>query len=359
MINTLDGYPCCMNALTITAPDDWHLHLRDGDALKTTVNHAACTFKRAIIMPNLAEPVTTVNLAQRYYTRIIEALPKGTNFKPLMTLYLNQSLTPDEIKQATLHDNIKAVKWYPKGATTNSNQGVPNIALYYDTLKAMAECGLPLLIHGEVINPQVDIFDRESTFIEQELKPLIENFPNLKIVLEHISTLDAVDFILDAPNNVGATITAHHLWLNRNDLLVGGIKPHHYCLPIVKTMDDQKALIMAATSGNPKFFLGTDSAPHEKFKKQSACGCAGIYTAPIAMPLYTQIFESQNALSKLEGFASHFGADFYGVPRNKQSMSLIKKPWQVPRAYPFDKGEVVPFMAGKQLNWQIEGVIDG
>ncbi len=344
-----------MNTYQLTAPDDWHIHLRDDSFLKVTANDAASSFKRAIIMPNLLPPITNVQMAKGYYTRILESLEPGTQFEPKMTLYLNEEVTPAQVRLAHDEPCVTAIKWYPKGVTTHSEKGISDIKQHYDTLQAMSEANMPLLIHGEVSRNDVDIFEREPLFLKEELAPLIKNFPKLKIVLEHISTQQAVEFVETAPNNVAATITAHHLWINRNDLLSGGIKPHYYCLPIVKKLSDQKALLNAATSGNPKFFLGTDSAPHSQKTKQSACGCAGIYTAPFAIPLYAQCFEKANAIDKLEAFASHFGADFYCLPRNQESITLIKNTWTVPEQLPYGEETLIPFMAGQTLDWQIEG----
>lgn len=342
-----------MNTIQITAPDDWHLHLRDGPALKVTANDAARTFKRAIIMPNLVPPITTVAQAQAYRDRVMAAL-QAPSFTPMMTLYLHQDVTPDEISLAHQSEHVAAVKWYPKGVTTNSDAGTDSLKPHYDTIQAMSECGMPLLIHGESPAKDVDIFAREHVFLTETLGPLIKLFPKLNIVLEHISTKQAVDFVKACGPQVAATITAHHLWINRNDLLSGGIKPHYYCLPIVKTKDDQQALIEAATSGNPKFFLGTDSAPHAKAQKESACGCAGVYTAPHALALYAQVFEAHDRMDKLEGFASYFGADFYQVPRNTQTIQLSRKPWQIPESIAYGDDILIPFLAGHTLNWQVE-----
>jgi dihydroorotase len=342
-----------MEILNLTQADDWHIHLRDGDYLAHTVKDAAQQFKRAIVMPNLRTPVTSVAAAKSYYQRILHHIPPGSDFQPLMTLYLTDQTTPQTIEAAYHSGLIYACKLYPAGATTYSEAGVTRLEKIYDTLSAMAEYHLPLLMHGEVVDPEIDIFDREAVFLTRHLTPLVEKFPKLKMVLEHISTTEAVDFILQAPQNVAATITAHHLLLSRNDLLAGGLRPHHYCLPIVKRYSDQQALLNAATSGNPKFFLGTDSAPHPVGQKQSSCGCAGIYTALAALPLYAQAFEDQQALNKLEGFASFYGADFYGLPRNKQLIQLKKSPWNVPQTLDYASNQLIPFKAGTQLNWQL------
>ncbi len=343
-----------MQTLTLIRPDDWHLHLRDGAALATTVAHSARQFARAIIMPNLKIPVTTTELALAYRDRILAAIPDGLAFSPLMTLYLTDDTSIDEIQRAGNSKQIIALKLYPAGATTHSTSGVTDIEQTYSVLEQMIEFNMPLLIHGEVTDPSIDIFDREKVFIEQHLEPLTRRYPELKIVLEHITTKDAVEYVEDGDSTLAATITAHHLLLNRNAMLVGGIHPHHYCLPVLKRETHRQALITAATSGNPKFFLGTDSAPHTTSSKESACGCAGIYTAHAAIELYTEIFDEANALDKLEGFTSHFGPDFYGIPRNKESVSLIKRPWTSPDEYSFgEEGVLRPFRAGETLQWTL------
>lgn len=339
--------------LTITRPDDWHLHVRDDAALETTVPPTATRFARAIIMPNLKPPITTTLQAQAYRKRILAQVPKGLEFEPLMTLYLTDDTPPLEIETANASGQIHGIKLYPAGATTHSAAGVTNLRYVYATLDSMEKLGLPLLIHGEVTTPQVDIFERETVFLEQELAPLVERFPALRIVLEHITTQAAVDFILKAPATVAATITAHHLLLNRNDMLAGGIRPHYYCLPILKRERDRQALVAAATSGNPKFFLGTDSAPHRRDAKETACGCAGVFSAPAAIELYAEIFDRANALDKLEGFASFYGADFYRLPRNSTKLTLSKQTWTLPDSYPFDGGEIVPFYAGQPIAWRL------
>lgn len=342
-----------MDHLTITRPDDWHIHLRDGAALATTVPHAAAQFSRAIVMPNLAPPITTTDAALAYRQRILDAKPTGSDFEPLMTLYLTDSTSPDEIRKAKASGYVHAVKLYPAGATTNSDAGVTNLEKVYSCLTTMEEIGLPLLVHGEVTDAHIDIFDREKIFIEQKLQPLSERFPGLRIVFEHITTKDAADFVLFAPENIAATITPHHLLLNRNDMLVGGIRPHHYCLPVLKREEHRQALLKVASGGNPKFFLGTDSAPHIKGAKESSCGCAGAYTAFAAIELYAEAFESVGALGKLDGFASRFGAQFYGLPVNQQTLSLVRQAWAIPKEFAFADDVVVPLRAGGELAWQL------
>ena len=339
--------------LTLTRPDDWHLHLRDGDALTETVATAARTFARAIVMPNLRPPVLNAEDAAAYQQRISAAIPQDADFEPLMTLYLTDQTTPEMIYAAKARGNIKALKLYPAGATTNSDSGVTDLANIHNTLAAMAECGIPLLVHGEVTDPDIDIFDREKVFIDRYLRDLVERFPTLKIVMEHITTADAVEFVTSAPANVGATITAHHLLFNRNDMLVGGIRPHYFCLPILKRNIHQQALLEAATSGNPKFFLGTDSAPHVQGAKEAACGCAGCYTAPAALEMYAEAFETMNALDKLEAFASHYGPDFYGLPRNTETVTLAKEDWQLPESIAYGDDQVIPLRAGETLTWRL------
>lgn len=339
--------------ISITQPDDWHIHLRNGNALKTTVAHAAKQFARAIVMPNLVPPVTTVDQAENYRHQILDNVPQGLNFEPLMTLYLTDNMSPDTIYQAKDAGFIHACKFYPAGATTHSDSGVTRLSNIFKTLEAMQTAGMPLLLHGEVTDPHVDIFDREKVFIDNSLTMLMKEFPELKIVLEHITTQYAVDFIKAQSHPIAATITAHHLLFDRNDLLVGGIKPHLYCLPILKKTDDRIALIKAATSGDPKFFLGTDSAPHAQTKKESACGCAGIYTAHIAMECYAQVFEQENALNQLEGFASFYGPDFYGLERNTKKITLVKTPQAIPNAYSFDVGQLIPLFAGQSIHWSL------
>ena len=340
--------------ITLTQPDDWHLHLRDGAALDRTVPDTAQNFNRAVIMPNLRPPVTTTALAQRYYDRIIAARPEGNNFQPLMTLYLTNNTSAAEIKAAHQSGIVHAVKLYPAGATTNSDAGVTDLSLCAEALSEMQSIGMPLLVHGEVTSPEIDVFDRERVFIEQVLKPLLTSYPTLKVIFEHITTADAVDFVINSDERVAATITPHLLLLNRNDLLVGGIHPHNYCLPVLKRNTHQQALIKAATSGNPKFFLGTDSAPHQQHTKESGCGCAGIYSGHAAIELYAEAFEQANALDKLEGFASHFGPDFYNLPRNTATISLVKESWLVPESLSFAGEPLIPMRAGEEISWKVE-----
>ena len=339
--------------IRLTLPDDWHLHLRDGAALKTTVPHTAAQFGRAIIMPNLKPPVTTVAAAHDYRSRILTARPAGSEFEPLMTLYLTDKLPVSEVKMAAADPHLHAIKYYPAGATTNSANGVTHIDAVMPALEAMADAGLPLLVHGEVTDSDIDIFDREQRFIETILAPLIKRLPELKVVLEHITTKQAVEFVTHASKRVAATITVHHLLYNRSDMLVGGIRPHLYCLPILKRNTHQSALRAAATSGNPKFFLGTDSAPHARATKEHACGCAGVYSAPAALGLYAEVFEQCNALDKLEGFASFYGADFYRLPRNARQITLEKAPEQMPTQIPYMDEHIVPIYAGETVNWRI------
>jgi dihydroorotase len=342
-----------MQTLTLTRPDDWHLHVRDDAALDSVVPHTARQFARAIIMPNLKPPVTTVAAALTYRERVLAACPKGSSFQPLMTLYLTDNTPADEIARAAESEHVHAVKLYPSGATTHSDAGVTDIKKTHTALSAMQEHGLPLLIHGEATDPSIDVFDRESVFIHEQLTPLLEKFPELKIVLEHITTGDAADFVLNAPDNVAATITAHHLLMNRNAMFAGGIRPHHYCLPILKREEHREVLVDVATSGNKKFFLGTDSAPHAQGAKESACGCAGMYTAHAAIELYAEAFDAANKLDKLEAFASFHGADFYGLPRNTGTITLERKPWKVPDDYPLGDEKVIPLRAGHELGWAI------
>lgn len=343
-----------MNKLTIAMPDDWHVHLRDEQVLAETVPATARVFARAVVMPNLKPPVVNAKLAKAYEARILEHRPLGSEFYPIVTLYLTNTTTPAEIKEAKAA-GILAAKLYPSGATTNSSSGVNDILKMYPVFEAMQEVGMLLLIHGEVTDGEIDIFDREKVFIETYLEKIISNFPQLKVVLEHITTADAADFILSGPGTIAATITPQHLMLNRNDLLVGGIKPHYYCLPVLKRNTHQQALRQAVASGTPKIFLGTDSAPHMKHDKESACGCAGCYSAPAAIELYAQIFDELGVLEKLEAFASHYGADFYGLPRNTKTITLIKEAWNVPTEVSLSGGNtLVPFWSGQQLNWRIQ-----
>nr|WP_246385994.1 dihydroorotase [Halomonas campaniensis] len=340
--------------MTLTRPDDWHLHLRDDEALAAVVGASARQMGRAIIMPNLRPPVTTTEQALAYRQRILAALPEGSAFEPLMTLYLTDNTPAEEIERAHASGLVHAVKLYPAGATTNSDSGVTDLSLCDGAIGAMARLGIPLLVHGEVTSADIDIFDREAVFIERVMKPLLERHPDLKVVFEHITTADAAEFVAAAPANVAATITVHHLLFNRNHMLVGGIRPHYYCLPILKRERHRQALLAAATSGSPKFFLGTDSAPHAQGDKESACGCAGAYTAPAAIELYATAFEQAGALDRLEGFASHFGADFYGLPRNADSVTLVREPWQLPKSLPYAGGQrIVPLMSGETLEWKL------
>lgn len=339
--------------LTITRPDDWHIHLRDGVALNNTVADVARYFGRAICMPNLVPPVKTTEDALAYYQRIKAATPSNSSFDPLMVLYLTDHTDAADIAVAKASGKVKAVKLYPAGATTNSHAGVTSLEKVYSVLEQLAEHGMPLLVHGEVTHSDIDIFDREKVFIDTILMPLTQRFPTLKIVLEHITTADAVQFVQQAGDNIGATITAHHLLFNRNHMLVGGIRPHYYCLPILKRQTHQQALLTAATSGSSKFFLGTDSAPHAIHAKEAACGCAGSYTAHAAIELYAEAFEQMNALDKLEGFASFYGADFYGLPRNTDTITLVKEEWQVPDNYAFGQSVVVPIRAGDKIAWRV------
>ena len=339
--------------IRLTRPDDWHLHLRDGSALKAVLPDTARQFARAIVMPNLRPPVTTTILAGEYRARILSALPKGLNFEPLMTLYLTDNTSADEIKKAKASGIIHGVKLYPAGATTNSDSGVSDLSKCSAALEAMEKVGLPLLVHAEVTNADVDVFDRERVFIERNMAPLLKRFPSLKVVFEHITTKDAAGFVASAPSNVAATITAHHLLMNRNDMFKGGIQPHHYCLPILKRESHRLALVEAAISGNKKFFLGTDSAPHAKYTKEAACGCAGMYTAHAAIELYAEAFEAANALDKLEAFASFYGADFYGLPRNTDKITLEKTSWLVPKELALGDESLVPLRAGQTIAWKL------
>ena len=340
--------------LTLTRPDDWHLHVRDTDALTTVVAHTARQFARAIIMPNLQPPVTTTKQALAYRERILASVPDGVQFTPLMTLYLTDQTTADDIAEAKASNAVQAIKLYPAGATTNSAAGVTNISNTYAALESMQQQGMPLLVHAEVTDPDIDVFDREKVFIERHLQPLIQRFPQLKVVLEHVTTREGIEFVSSAPDTVAATITAHHLLLNRNAMFRGGLQPHSYCLPVLKREAHREALLAAATSGSGKFFLGTDSAPHARERKESSCGCAGIYTAHAALELYAQAFEDAGALQQLEDFASHFGADFYGLPRNTDKVMLVKKDWQVPDSYPLAGSTLVPLLADETLHWQLQ-----
>jgi len=342
-----------MNTLTLRRPDDWHVHLRDGAALAAVVKFTAERFGRAIVMPNLKPAITTTALARAYRGRILAALPANTRFEPLLTLYLTESTTPEEIDLAQASGFIHGVKLYPAGATTHSDAGVSDIATVYGVLARMEDIGLPLLVHGETPHPEVDVFDRETHFIDAVLQPLLERFPRLRVVFEHITTARAVEFVTGARAGVAATITPQHLLHNRNAIFSGGIRPHYYCLPILKREHDREALLGAATGGNPRFFLGTDSAPHERTAKESACGCAGMFTAHAAIELYAEVFESAGRLDRLEPFASHFGADFYELPRHDDTITLIKESWVPPDVYDFGNGALVPYRAGGSIAWRL------
>ncbi len=342
------------DTLTITRPDDWHIHFRDGAVMQSVLPHTARVFARAIAMPNLKPPVVTVDGAAAYRDRLQAAVPAGWNFQPLMVLYLTDNTPPDEIRRAQVSGFVHAVKYYPAGATTNSDSGVTDLRRAYPAIAAMEETGLPLLLHGEVVDADVDVFDREAVFIERHLSQLMRDFPRLKIVLEHITTRQAAEFVARAPANIAATITVHHLLYNRNAMFRGGIRPHYYCLPILKRESHRRALVEAATSGNPKFFLGTDSAPHAVGAKESSCGCAGIYTAHAAIELYAEVFEAAGALDKLEAFASFYGADFYGLPRNTDTISLRRESWTVPQSLGLGDAQLVPLRAGETIAWRVQ-----
>ena len=342
-----------METLTITRPDDWHLHLRDGEAMKSVLPDTARRFARAIVMPNLKPPVRTVADAAAYRDRILAALPAGLKFQPLMTLYLTDHTSPEEIARVRASGFVHAVKYYPAGATTHSDAGVTSVERTYPALEAMEAHGVPLLVHGEVTDPEVDVFDREAVFIDRVLLPVIRRFPKLKVVLEHTTTRAGIEFVKGAPANVAATLTVHHLLYNRNAMFKGGIRPHYYCLPVLKRETHRRALVEAAISGNPKFFLGTDSAPHAQGAKESSCGCAGIYTAHAGIELYAEVFEEAGALDKLEGFASHYGADFYGLPRNTDRIALSKDAWMAPDSLAFGNERLVPLRAGESIRWRL------
>ena len=343
-----------MQKLILTRPDDWHLHLRDGDALRSVLQDSARQFARAIVMPNLRPPITTTLQALDYRRRILLALPEEARFLPLMTLYLTDNTTAHEIQCAKRSGAVHAVKLYPAGATTNSDAGISEIRSTYPALEEMQRCGMPLLVHGEVTDPEVDIYDREAVFIERVLQPLLRDMPQLRVVFEHITTQDAAQFVKEAPDHIAATITAHHLLYNRNAMFAGGLRPHHYCLPVLKRETHRTALGQAASSGSPKFFLGTDSAPHAQNTKEAACCCAGIYTALTAIELYAEAFEQLGALDKLEGFASFYGADFYGLPRNTDKIVLRKESWHVPESLAYGEQRLVPLRAGLMVNWRQE-----
>jgi dihydroorotase len=342
-----------MDRLTLKRPDDWHVHLRDGPAMACVLGDTARRFARAIVMPNLKPPVRTTQQALDYRDRILAALPEGAAFEPLMTLYLTDDTAPEEIACAKLSGQVYGVKLYPAGATTHSDAGVTRLSRCFSALEKMEEVGLPLLIHGESTDPSVDVFDREKAFIEEVLGPTVARFPGLKVVLEHITTREAVQYVEVTGPNVAATITAHHLLMNRNALFMGGIRPHHYCLPVLKREEHREALVEAAVSGNPKFFLGTDSAPHPRRDKEASCGCAGIYTAHAALELYAIAFEETGALDKLEGFASVHGAQFYGLPLNQETVTLVRAEWRVPERLEFGADELVPLRAGETIPWKL------
>ena len=345
-----------MNSLTLRRPDDWHVHLRDGAALGAVAKFTAQRFGRAIVMPNLKPAITTTDMARAYRERILAALPAGATFEPLLTLYLTNATAPDEIDRAQTAGFVHGVKLYPAGATTHSDAGVTDISQVYGVLGRMERLGMPLLVHGETPHADVDVFDREVHFIDAVLQPVLERFPTLRVVLEHITTARAVEFVTGARAGVAATITPQHLLHNRNAIFAGGIRPHYYCLPILKRERDRLALLGAATGGNPRFFLGTDSAPHDRAAKESACGCAGMFTAHAALELYAEAFESVGRLDRLEGFASHFGADFYGLPRHQDSITLVKETWVPPEVYDFGRGALVPYRAGEPIAWRLAGL---
>ena len=342
-----------LQKITITRPDDWHVHLRDGAQMRAVLADTARCFGRAIVMPNLEPPITTAKAVLEYRRRILAALPKGVKFEPLMTLYLTDKTSPQQIIKARHSSSIHAAKYYPAGTTTHSDAGVTDINKCSAALEEMQKLDLPLLVHGEVADSKVDVFDRERVFIERVLTPLARRFPELRIIFEHITTREAVEFVKSAPPNIGATITAHHLLLNRSAIFEDGIRPHHYCLPVLKRETHRLALVEAATGGCSKFFLGTDSAPHAKSVKESACGCAGIYTAHAAIELYAEVFEQANALDKLEGFASFYGADSYRLPRNTDTLTLVKQSKHVPKSIKFGKDSLVPLRAGEEVSWRM------
>ena len=342
-----------MDRLTLLRPDDWHLHLRDGAALQSVLPDSARRFGRAIVMPNLKPAVRTTQQALGYRERILAALPEGSRFEPLMTLYLTDDTPPEEIMRAKASGLVHGVKLYPAGATTHSDEGVTRLSRCFHAIEKMQELGMPLLVHGEATDPEIDIFDREKAFIEQVLGPLVDRFPELKIVLEHVTTRDAVQYVEITGANIAATITAHHLLMNRNAMFLNGIRPHHYCLPVLKREEHREALIEAATSGNPKFFLGTDSAPHARSAKEASCGCAGIYTAHAGIELYAIAFEEAGALDRLEEFASRFGPRFYGLPPNRDTITLVRESWTAPQSIPFGDDTLVPLRAGESIPWKL------
>ena len=342
------------DTLELTRPDDWHLHLRDGAALARTVPDTARVFRRAIVMPNLVPPVTTVEAALAYRARILEAAPEGSGFEPLMTLYLTDNTTPEEVRLAASSEHVHGVKLYPAGATTNSDSGVTDLEGLTPVLEAMEDTGLPLLVHGEVTRGEVDVFDRERVFLEERLAPTVERHPRLRVVFEHITTAEAAAFVEEAREGVAATITPQHLLMNRSDLFAGGLQPHHYCLPVLKRRRHQEALQRAATSGSPRFFLGTDSAPHARSRKEAPCGCAGCYSAPHALQLYAHAFDELGALPALEGFASHHGPDWYGLPRNSERVRLRRSEARVPESLDYLSGDpLVPYWAGRSAGWEL------
>ncbi len=343
-----------MRRITIPRPDDWHVHLRDGATLAAVAPFTARRFGRAIVMPNLRPPITTTDAARAYRDRILAALPAGSGFEPLMTLYLTESTTPAEIARAKASGIVHGVKLYPAGATTHSEAGVADVRRTDATLERMAELGMPLLVHGETPDPSVDPFDREARFLDEVLAPLAERFASLRIVVEHITTRHAVDFIRSSRDGIAATITPQHLLHNRGALFAGGLRPHYYCLPVLKREEDRRALVDAATGGDPRFFLGTDSAPHERATKEAACGCAGMFTAHAAIELYAEVFDAAGRLDRLAGFASRFGADFYGLAPHRETLTLVEAPWTVPESYPFDDGRLVPYRAGAAVRWRID-----
>jgi dihydroorotase len=343
--------------LILTRPDDWHLHLRDGAALAAVLPHSARQFARAIVMPNLRPPVTTTALAAEYRERILAALPTDSSFQPLMTLYLTDRSQPEEIRRAQASGFVHAVKLYPAGATTNSDSGLTALRHAWPVLEVMQELGMVLCVHGEVVDPAIDVFDREKAFIDTQLIPLRTRFPNLRVVFEHITTADAADYVRESSGDIAATITAHHLLYNRNAIFQGGLRPHYYCLPVLKREQHRRALVAAATSGNPRFFLGTDSAPHARGAKESDCACAGCYTALHALELYAQAFDNAGALDRLEGFASFFGPDFYRLPRNTDRVRLLREPWQIPDQLALNGDQLIPLAAGETLNWRYAGAV--
>ncbi len=345
--------PIAPLTLTLTQPDDWHLHLRDGPGLAAVIGATARAFRRAIVMPNLKPPVVTLRDAEAYRARILAVLPATSSFEPLMTLYLTDRTSPDEIRAARASGFVHAVKYYPAGATTHSDAGVTSLSKVSRTLAEMERAGLPLLVHGEVTDPEVDIFDRERAFVERVLARVVRDFPELKVVVEHITTREAAEFVFATPPTIAATITPQHLLYNRNAIFAGGIRPHNYCLPVLKREVHRTALVAAAISGNPKFFLGTDSAPHAKHSKEAACGCAGCFSAPAALELYAEAFEDAGALPRLEAFASLHGADFYGLPRNSGRVTLRREPWTVPAELPFGAQTIVPLRAGESVRWRL------